>query len=68
MTQGDERAAMSETKSQVLSGVTETSLIALYIRALESHRPGGLIKDEKAVALVAQMSDEYQLGNAVAKS
>jgi O-methyltransferase involved in polyketide biosynthesis len=42
-----------------LSGVAETSLIALYIRALESQRPDGLIKDEKAVALVAQMSDEF---------
>jgi O-methyltransferase involved in polyketide biosynthesis len=50
---------MSETTNRDLSGVAETSLIALYIRALESQRPGGLIKDEKAVALVAQMSDEF---------
>ena len=50
---------MSEIESPTLSGVAETSLIALYIRALESQRPGGLIKDEKAVALVAQMSDEF---------
>ena len=50
---------MSETTNPDLSGVAETSLIALYIRALESQRPGGLIKDEKAVALVAQNSDEF---------
>jgi O-methyltransferase involved in polyketide biosynthesis len=50
---------MSETTNPDLSGVAETSLIALYIRALESQRPGGLIKDEKAVALVTQMSDEF---------
>jgi len=50
---------MSETTNPDLSGVAETSLIALYIRALESQRPGGLIKDEKAVALVTQMSYDF---------
>lgn len=39
-----------------LSGVAETLLIPLYNRAEESQRPGAIIKDEKAVALVTQMS------------
>ena len=50
---------MSETKSQILSAASETSLMALYIRAMETQRPDALIKDEKAVALVAQRSDEF---------
>jgi len=47
---------MSETKLQTLSGVPETSLVVLYLRAMESQRPDALIKNEKDVALVAQMS------------
>lgn len=47
---------MTETKSLPLSGVAETLLIPLYNRAMESQRPDAVIKDEKAVALVAQMS------------
>jgi O-methyltransferase involved in polyketide biosynthesis len=50
---------MSESKSQTLSGVAETLLITLYLRAMESQRPDALIKDEKAVALVAQMSYDF---------
>ena len=50
---------MSEDSVETLSGVAETLLITLYIRAMESQRPDALIKDEKAVALVAQlMADE----------
>jgi len=40
---------MSETVNLDLSGVAETLLIPLYNRAMESQRPDGLIKDEKAV-------------------
>jgi len=47
---------MSETADQELSGVAETSLIALYLRAMESQRPDGLTKDEKAVALIARLA------------
>ena len=47
---------MSETPHQDLSGVAETLLMTLYIRAMESQRPGALIKDEKAVRLVTEMS------------
>ena len=50
---------MSETTDQPLTGVAETLLIPLYIRALESQRPDGLIKDEKAVALVTRSSLDF---------
>jgi O-methyltransferase involved in polyketide biosynthesis len=50
---------MSETKSLSLNGVPETSLVPLYIRALETQRPDALIKDEKALALVTQMSHDF---------
>jgi len=49
---------MPETQAHTLSGVAETLLITLYLRAMESQRPDALIKDEKAVALVKQMSDD----------
>jgi len=38
-----------------LSGVSESSLLTLYIRAMESQRSDAMINDEKAVALVTQM-------------
>jgi len=47
---------VSETTRQDLSGVAETLLLPLYIRAMESQRPDALLKDEKAVALVRQMN------------
>lgn len=49
---------MDETKSQILSGVAETLLITLYLRAMESKRPDALIKDENAEALVRKISDD----------
>jgi len=49
---------MSET-SQILSGVPETLLIPLFVRAMESQRPDAMMKDEKAVALVTQMSYDF---------
>src|SRR5512136_2646728 len=51
--------SMSETPHQDLSGVAETLLMTLYIRAMESQRPDALIKDEKAVALVSQMHYDF---------
>ena len=42
-----------------LSGVAETLLITLYIRAMESQRPDALIKDDKAVALVTHMGYDF---------
>lgn len=50
---------MSEIANQNLSGVAETLLIPLYIRAIESQRPDALLKDEKAVALVTQMASAF---------
>jgi O-methyltransferase involved in polyketide biosynthesis len=50
---------MSEAKSRILSGVAETLLIPLYNRAMESQRPDAIMKDEKAVALVTQMSYDF---------
>jgi O-methyltransferase involved in polyketide biosynthesis len=50
---------MSETTNQDLSGVSETLLILLYNRAMESQRPDAMMKDEKAVALVTQMSYDF---------
>ncbi len=50
---------MSENTKQTLSGVAETLLITLYIRAMESQRPDALIKDVKAVALVKQLSYDF---------
>ena len=50
---------MSETPSQILSGVPETLLIPLYLRAMESQRPDAMMKDEKAVALVTHKSFDF---------
>jgi methyltransferase (TIGR00027 family) len=49
---------VSETTNRDLSGVAETLLITLYIRAIESQRPDALIKDERAEALVRQLDQE----------
>jgi methyltransferase (TIGR00027 family) len=57
---------MSEVTAQSLNGVAETLLMTLYIRAVESQRPDALIKDEKAVALVRQMDQDF-LQNKLAK-
>jgi O-methyltransferase involved in polyketide biosynthesis len=50
---------MSETATPKLSGVTESLLITLYIRAMESQRPDALIEDKKAEALVRQLSYDF---------
>ncbi len=50
---------MSETKSPGLRGVSETLLIPLYNRAMESQRPNAMMKDEKAVSLVTQMDAAF---------
>ena len=42
-----------------LNGVAETLLIPLYNRAMESQRPDAMMKDEKAVAFVTQMSYDF---------
>ena len=50
---------MFENIDQGLSSVSESLLVTLYLRAEESQRPDALIKDEKEVALVAQMSYDF---------
>ncbi len=42
-----------------LSGVAETLLIPLYVRAIESQRPDALLTDARAVALVRQMDSAF---------
>lgn len=49
---------MSEIDSQSLSGVAETLLLPLYIRAMESKRPDALIKDDKAIALIEKLNPD----------
>jgi methyltransferase (TIGR00027 family) len=50
---------MPELSLQDPSGVAETLLMMLYIRAVESQRPDALIKDERAVALVRRMDQDF---------
>ena len=50
---------MSEIPEQTIRGAPETYLAPLYWKAMESQRPDAMIKDEKAVALVAQMSIDF---------
>ncbi len=47
---------MTEITNKNLSGVAETLLLPLYIRAMESQRPDALIKDDQAVALTKQLN------------
>ncbi len=49
---------MSEKSTLSLSGVAETLLLPLYIRAMESQRPDPLIRDDKAVTLIGQMDPD----------
>src|SRR5512139_2746325 len=49
---------MPESTKPKLSGVAETLLITLYIRAIESQRPDALVKDEMTEALVRRLDQE----------
>lgn len=42
-----------------LSAVSQTLLIPLYSRAMESRRPDALIRDPKAVELVSRLDDDF---------
>lgn len=53
---------MPKTRHQTFSGVTETRLVTLSLRALESQRPDTMLTDEKAVKLVKQMSYGFAQG------
>jgi O-methyltransferase involved in polyketide biosynthesis len=50
---------MPEKVIQTLEGVSETLLMTLYVRARESQRPDGMIKDDKAVAMVNQIACDF---------
>jgi O-methyltransferase involved in polyketide biosynthesis len=50
--------SMSEAANPILSGVAETLLLPLYIRAMESQRPDALIKDDQAVALIETLNPD----------
>jgi len=50
---------MPKPTYQNMSGLSETYLAPLYWKAVESQRPDAMIKDEKAVALVTQMSVDF---------
>jgi methyltransferase (TIGR00027 family) len=43
----------------MLDGVAQTSLITLYVRAIETKRPDALLRDEKAVDLVERSSSDF---------
>ena len=50
---------MTQRIGQNLQGISETLLMTLYVRARESQRPDALIRDEKAVAMVHQISCDF---------
>ncbi len=50
---------MPEKNPPNLNGVSETLLITLYTRAVESQRPDAMLKDDKAVAMVKQMDCDF---------
>ncbi len=60
--------ARTETRYHGLSGVAETLLVTLYLRAMETQRPDALIRDEKAAALVARMSGSFDRARRVPMS
>jgi O-methyltransferase involved in polyketide biosynthesis len=51
--------AMSENNKPDLSGVAESLLITLYIRAMESQRPDALVKDARAEELVRLLNYDF---------
>jgi len=50
---------MAEKIIQSLKGVSETLLMTLYVRARESQRADGMIKDKQAVAMVNQLECDF---------
>ena len=42
-----------------LSAVSQTLLIPLYYRAMESQRPDALVRDPKAVELIGQLDYDF---------
>jgi len=52
---------MFEAAAKHLSDISETLLIPLYYRAVETQHPDAMIKDEKAVEMIKQLSTEGAL-------
>ena len=50
---------MFDAADHDLSGVPETYLAPLYWKAVESQRPDAMIRDARAVALVARRSLDF---------
>ena len=50
---------MPEKIPHSLEGVSETSLMTLYVRARESQRADGMINDQQAVAMVNRLECEF---------
>lgn len=50
---------MNELESVLGSDISETLLIPLYVRALESQRPDAVVRDEQAVALVRRINYDF---------
>ena len=50
---------MTNVAVEDLSGVAETLLIPVYVRALEAQRPDALVRDEAAAALMARMPSAF---------
>ena len=49
---------MSETSDLNLSDISDTLLIPLYYRAIETQHPDAMIKDKKALELIKRLSSE----------
>ena len=47
------------TDTQKLTGVPETLLVALYLRAAETQRTDGIIRDEKAVEMIQSIEYDF---------
>jgi O-methyltransferase involved in polyketide biosynthesis len=50
---------MSAHTTPNLNGVSETLLMTLYARAVESQRPDAMVKDDRAVAIVSRMDCDF---------
>jgi O-methyltransferase involved in polyketide biosynthesis len=50
---------MREAQDVDLTGVAETLLATVYVRALESQRPDALLKDDRAVELVGRLGPAF---------
>ncbi len=50
---------MAEKISQTLTGVSETLLMTLYVRARESQHPDGVLKDDLAVEMVNRLECDF---------